>query len=162
MFSKGETKKGEDAGVQDRPRPSAGSSSKASVPSIISADLKVEGNIICDGDIQVDGRVEGDVRSRNLTIGEHGAVVGEVAADKVQISGTVEGRISAKTVNLAKSARIIGDIAHDSLSMEAGAYLEGRVSRLDGTPVSKPATTAAPATGGAKPGGGAGGASSSS
>lgn len=160
MFSKGETKKSEETvATQDRPRPSGGTS-RAAVPSIVSSDLKVEGNLVCDGDIQVDGRVEGDVRSRNLTVGENGAVVGEVTADKVQISGTVEGRISAKTVNLAKSARIIGDIAHDSLSMEAGAYLEGRVSRLDGSLVSKP-TSVAPASSDAKPSGGAGAASTS-
>jgi cytoskeletal protein CcmA (bactofilin family) len=154
MFSKGDAKKTtEEAAVQDRPRPSSGTG-KASVPSIVSSDLKVEGNLVCDGDIPVDGRVEGDVRSRNLTVGEHGAVVGEVTADKVQISGTVEGRISAKTVNLAKSARIIGDIAHDSLSMEAGAYLEGRVSRLDGSAVSRPTSTPAASAPAAKPGGG--------
>jgi cytoskeletal protein CcmA (bactofilin family) len=154
MFSKGDAKKTEDTVIQDRSRPSAGTS-KASVPSIVSSDLKVEGNMVCDGDIQIDGRVEGDVRSRNLTVGEHGAVVGEITADKVQISGTVEGRISAKTVNLAKSARIIGDIAHDSLSMEAGAYLEGRVSRLDGSAVSRATATPAVSTPvAAKPGGG--------
>jgi cytoskeletal protein CcmA (bactofilin family) len=39
-------------------------------PSIISRDLKVKGDLICNGDIQIDGALEGDVQSRAITIGE--------------------------------------------------------------------------------------------
>jgi cytoskeletal protein CcmA (bactofilin family) len=138
MFSKVDSKPGTEA-------PPAGT--KSSMPSIISTDLKVIGNLVSVGDIQVEGEVEGNVKSRNVTIGESGSVTGEVHADTVQVSGTVKGLINGKTVTLAKSARVLGDIAHESLAMESGAHLEGQVSRLDST---KAAAIAA-STGGAKP-----------
>lgn len=122
MFSKVDSKTSAEA-------PNIGT--KPTMPSIISTDLKVIGNLVSQGDVQVEGEIEGDVKSRNLTIGETGSVNGEVHADVVQVSGTVRGRINAKTVTLAKSARVIGDIAHESLAMESGAHLEGQVSRLD-------------------------------
>ena len=140
MFSKVDSKTSAEA-------PNVGT--KSTMPSIISTDLKVIGNLVSQGDVQVEGEIEGDVKSRNLTIGETGSVDGEVNADVVQVSGTVRGRINAKTVTLAKSARVIGDIAHESLAMESGAHLEGQVSRLD--EVKGGASISAASPGGAKP-----------
>ncbi len=140
MFSKVNSKTSAEA-------PNVGT--KSTMPSIISTDLKVIGNLVSQGDVQVEGEIEGDVRSRNLTIGETGSVDGEIHADVVQVNGTVRGRINAKTVTLAKSARVIGDIAHESLAMESGAHLEGQVSRLDD--VKAAAAPASAALGGAKP-----------
>src|SRR3546814_15168736 len=33
---------------------------------------------------------------------------------------------------MAKTARVIGDIIHDSLAIEAGAFIEGNIKRLEG------------------------------
>jgi cytoskeletal protein CcmA (bactofilin family) len=52
-------------------RPSAAKrAARSSAPSIISADLVVSGTLTSTGDIQIDGRVEGDVRSAGLVIGD--------------------------------------------------------------------------------------------
>jgi len=40
--------------------------------------------------------------------------------------------VKAKSVVMAKSARVIGDIIHDSLAIEAGAFIEGNIKRLEG------------------------------
>ena len=109
------------------------------VPSIISPDLKIVGDLKSNGDIQIDGRIEGDINSRLLTIGEQAVVEGCIVADTVRISGTVKGQIKARIVHLDKVARVIGDVTHETLTMEAGASLEGQVKRLE------PARTAAPA-----------------
>jgi cytoskeletal protein CcmA (bactofilin family) len=101
-----------------------------SVPSIISADLKIVGDMTSSGDIQIDGTVEGNITSRGLTIGEGAKVQGALVAESVQVYGAVTGTISANSVVLAKSAKIDGDISHQSLSMEAGASLAGQISRL--------------------------------
>ena len=94
-------------------------------PSIISSDMVVTGNIFSDGDIQLDGRLEGDVCSRNLTIGKKATVNGNITGDDIRISGIVNGEITAKMVLLTATARVTGNINHDSLSIEAGAYLQG-------------------------------------
>ncbi len=127
MFSKGNEK---DATTAAAPAPR--SPGKAAMPSIISTDLTVSGNLVSDGDIQVEGTIEGDVKSRTLTIGQSGAVRGTVVADTVQVSGEVTGEIRAATVTLAKSARVSGDIWHDTLAIEAGARMEGTCKRLEG------------------------------
>ncbi len=51
-------------------------------------------------------------------------------AETVRISGTVSGRVQAKTVRLDKSAKVTADITHETLTIEAGAYFEGKGHRL--------------------------------
>ena len=103
------------------------------VPSIISPDLKIVGDLKSSGDIQIDGTIEGDINSRLLTVGEQATVEGSIVADTVRISGTVRGQVKAKTVHLDKKARVTGDITHETLTMEAGAFFEGQVRRMEQT-----------------------------
>ena len=110
----------------------AGERAKSSgVASIISTDLKIIGDLKCNGDIMIDGTVEGDINCRILTVGERAKINGSVVADTVRISGTIKGQVKAKAVHLDKSARVTGDITHGTLTMEAGASLEGQVRRLE-------------------------------
>lgn len=104
-------------------------------PSIIGTNCSLAGDITSDGEVHVDGKVIGDVRCVILVIGEEGGVTGEINAETVRVLGAVTGQITANAVELAKTARILGDITHDSLSVEAGAYVEGRFNRLQPTPV---------------------------
>jgi cytoskeletal protein CcmA (bactofilin family) len=130
MFSKA-NKQGQSTSVLDG---SSKPSSKASVPSIISPDLRINGDMVCSGDIQIDGWVEGDIQSRNVVVGEGATVHGAVQAENVRICGIVNGQIRADNVTLEKSARVTGDILHKSLSIEQGAFLEGMCKRIDSTP----------------------------
>jgi len=113
------------------------------MPSIISTGLQVNGDIISDGDVQIEGVIVGDVRSRTLTIGESGEVRGEVIADQLQVSGTVTGQIKARSVNLLRSARVQGDVLHESLSIESGAFIEGNVRRIAAKDLEKQAQAGA-------------------
>ncbi len=101
------------------------------VPSIISPNLKIVGDLKSNGDIQIDGTVEGDINTHLLTVGEQAVVDGCIVADTVRISGTVKGQIKARMVHLDKDARVTGDLIHETLTMEAGALLEGQVKRMD-------------------------------
>ena len=102
------------------------------VPSIITPDLKIIGNLRSDGEIQIDGTVKGDIKAHMLTVGEQGKIDGSTVAETVKIFGTVNGRVQAKTVRLDKSARVTADITHETLTIEAGAYFEGKVQSLKG------------------------------
>lgn len=115
----------------DTPSGSDGGKPSSGVPSIISPDLKVEGNLTSRGDIQVDGTVEGDVTSRGLTVGEKAVVRGALVAETIRVYGAVTGTITANTVVLAGTAKVDGDITHRSLSMEAGASMTGQIKRLE-------------------------------
>lgn len=101
------------------------------VPSIISSDVIVKGNINAAGEIQLDGTLEGDVKATMLIVGERAAVRGEIICESVTVRGRVEGSIRAKTVSLASTAHVMGDILHSSLSVEAGAHFEGNARHSD-------------------------------
>ena len=111
------------AGVDKRP-PMAGSRSG---PSLISADVKITGSIVSQGELQIDGHIEGDVRASALTIGNTGAVKGEIAAETVIVRGSVKGSVRGKKVQLCTGAKVEGDITHASLAIEPNAIFEGQV-----------------------------------
>ncbi|MEQ9448077.1 MAG: polymer-forming cytoskeletal protein [Rhodospirillaceae bacterium] len=110
------------------------------VPSIISADLSVEGNLVSNGEVQVDGTVKGDIQCKALIVGAKGSVTGEVSAQTVRMHGSIKGMIRAKSVFLASTARMSGDVEHESLAIEPGAYMEGHCKRI-----AEPAVATAPA-----------------
>lgn len=100
------------------------------MPSIVSEGLHISGNLACDGDVQVDGRVDGDVQGRNVTVGPAGMVAGRLIADEALISGTVSGPVRARSVVLTRTARVNSEITQDSISVEAGAFFEGSCHRF--------------------------------
>ena len=104
---------------------------KQKVPSIISADLHISGNMKTDGDVQIDGVVDGDVESDLLTIGDSAVVNGCVVGEIIRVAGTVNGEITGRVVELTRTARIAGDINHHSLAIEAGAFVQGLCRRID-------------------------------
>lgn len=100
-------------------------------PSLISANLQIVGNLKSEGEIQIDGVVDGDVTARLLTVGDRATITGEVVADEVVVRGTVRGRIRSRKVQLAKTAHVVGDIWHELLAIDSGAYVEGLCKRTD-------------------------------
>ena len=104
---------------------------KQQPPSIISASLKIVGKLISAGDVQVDGIIEGDVKTRTLTVSENATVKGQVQAKTIHVRGSVTGQINAHTVELGSTAKVVGDIVHAILTIEAGASLEGNCKRLE-------------------------------
>tara|TARA_B110000467_G_scaffold25176_1_gene22603 strand:- start:7038 stop:7532 length:495 start_codon:yes stop_codon:yes gene_type:complete len=101
------------------------------VPSIISSDVVIKGNVSTSGEIKLDGTVEGDLKSNSVTVGEHAMVKGKISADDVIVKGTVKGSITGRNIRIEKSAKITGDLCHQTLSIEAGAHIEGNLSHQE-------------------------------
>jgi len=100
------------------------------VPSIISADMTVRGDLIGGGDLQVEGKVFGTIEVGHLVITKNGAVEGAIVAKAVAISGLHVGTIRAGAVTLETTAKVQGDILYDVLQIENGAQLEGQCKRV--------------------------------
>ncbi|GAB5470780.1 MAG: polymer-forming cytoskeletal protein [Rhodospirillales bacterium] len=131
MFNKANKTSGAPATAMETPPRAPSSSTRAgAVPSIISADLVIEGNLHSTGDIQIDGRVIGDIQSRAVTIGQGADVQGHVACESARVNGRMSGEIKAKSVVISKSAEIVGDVIHESVAIEAGAHIEGSLRRI--------------------------------
>jgi cytoskeletal protein CcmA (bactofilin family) len=99
--------------------------------SIIARDVTITGNISTAGEIQLDGVVNGDVTCGAITLGETGHLTGALVATTATIRGHVDGTIRAKSVLLERTAVITGDVTQESISIEAGAKVEGRFLSRD-------------------------------
>lgn len=100
---------------------------KAPAPaSLISQDLTIEGAIAGEGDLHVDGTIRGEVRIGKLTLGDTGHIEGSIIAETVEARGRIIGSVTAKQVRLYGTAYVDGDITHEQLSMELGAFFQGR------------------------------------
>jgi cytoskeletal protein CcmA (bactofilin family) len=101
------------------------------IPSVISADMHVLGSVVSDGMLDIDGKIDGNIRCRVATIRPNGKVRGDVLADTVHIHGEIEGLIKARSVHLYAGSRVQGTIMHESLSVEDGALIDGKFKRND-------------------------------
>jgi cytoskeletal protein CcmA (bactofilin family) len=95
--------------------------------STISAELKIIGDLTSDGDIEIDGRVEGKINGRSVTVGPRGHVHGAILAESVRIQGAIEGQIGASNVAFDASAVVKADITYKNLSVADGAFFVGSV-----------------------------------
>lgn len=95
-------------------------------PSLLAAQIHIDGNITGVADLQIDGNVRGDVKVSHLIVGEAGNIEGSVEADTIEVRGRIVGAISGKQIKLLSSAYVEGDISHETLSIDVGAYFQGR------------------------------------
>ena len=121
--------------------------------SFIGPEVVVSGDITTGSQLHVDGRIEGHVQCGQLCQGKSGVVAGNISADEARIAGLVEGTVFAANLTLESTARIKGDITYQTISIAAGAQVDGRLARrealataeapspvLVATPIAEPAT----------------------
>ena len=95
--------------------------------SVIGQSVKVEGDLLSDGDLQIEGTVTGRVNtSRNLFVGESARIQADITAQNATISGVVEGDIKvADTLMILETGRVLGNIFCQKLGVREGAYFSG-------------------------------------
>ena len=97
---------------------------------LIGKSFVIKGQVSCDGDLYIDGQVEGSVdpKGNRLTIGPDGRLKANVTARTVVVRGRLEGNIHAsERVDLKQSAVVVGDIVTQSISIESGAQIKGSI-----------------------------------
>jgi cytoskeletal protein CcmA (bactofilin family) len=114
--------------------------------SSIGSGMAMTGTIVCDGPIQIHGRVEGDLRATEILIGDSAHVQGNIVAQELTIRGHVKGTIRAIRVKLQGNGRVEGDIFHRSLAIEEHAQFEGSSHRVENPMEGAAAAPAAGAT----------------
>lgn len=100
------------------------------MPSILSKEIFVEGQINSPGIIEIEGKVKGSIVGNSVIIREDGFVEGKIEVDSISIRGKFEGDLKAKNISVFKKARITGNIEYQSLSVEDGAYIDGQFKKL--------------------------------
>lgn len=115
--------------------------------SIIQEGMVVRGEMKAEGDIRLDGSLEGSISSRSrVTIGATGVIKADIEADEVLVMGQVQGKITGQTrIELRKGARVEGDLCTQALVIEEGVFFQGFAQMA---PPRAAQTKVRPATGG--------------
>lgn len=112
-------------------------SGRSATPSVLSADVKIEGDVVSEGELHISGSIKGDVVAKKLILAEGGSITGTVESDVAVIAGHLAGRLTATSVTLASTAHVVADVVHVSLLIEQGAVFEGFSRRVDSIEAAK-------------------------
>jgi cytoskeletal protein CcmA (bactofilin family) len=93
----------------------------------------LEGKLVYDGSVHVDGRAEGEIKiTGNLDVAQGATARISIEAANVNVKGQVEGAVNVRDkLTLGKNARLSGDIVVRRLQIEDGASLNGHVRMGD-------------------------------
>ncbi len=99
-----------------------------SIDTIIGINVVLTGNLRNKGSVQVNGTIEGEVRSEeNINIGETAKIKGPVVAKTIEVSGQVKGTIEAsEKLEINPTGYVVGDINAKSLIIKQGATFVGK------------------------------------
>jgi cytoskeletal protein CcmA (bactofilin family) len=96
-------------------------------PSYVGRNTTIEGHVVSDGELHVDGSVRGRLRAQLCVIDRYGVVYGDITGEIIHIRGRVMGPIQGGAVYVYAGAHIEGDVYNDTISIEPGAYVDGAI-----------------------------------
>ncbi|MFH1207214.1 MAG: polymer-forming cytoskeletal protein [Patescibacteria group bacterium] len=102
------------------------------IETIIGPSVKVEGNFKGDGNVTVEGVVQGSLKTNHtLKIGNSARVKAEVEAANLLLSGEIRGNVKiSEKATLLRSAKIFGNLDTKILSVEEGAIINGKCTMV--------------------------------
>ncbi len=108
-----------------------GAKSRSAATTLIAKGCVVSGKLKLESDIQVDGRVDGQLNVDGaLVISESGYIKGEVFAKRLVVNGTLEGSCHAERIQILSKGQVKGKIFSQNLSIEPGGKFYGETSEL--------------------------------
>lgn len=133
MFAKVKERIDSTAKPANRPTGGNGGGADRPMPSIVSRDMRVTGNLNTPGEVHVEGTVDGDISCAKLIIGATGSVNGHIMAGTVRVHGQVRGEINADEVFILNGSTVQGDVVQAVLEIAPGASFEGAIRRRQGS-----------------------------
>ncbi len=113
-----------------------GSDSQGQLNGFLIDGSHMTGELFFEDTFRIEGRFTGTIVSKGeLQIGENGDIDGEIKVSRVVVSGTVRGSLRAsERVDVTKTGKVLADVYTPSLTIDEGAFFEGRCSmeRLGG------------------------------
>lgn len=105
--------------------------------SLIGPGMNIVGDLVTDGTVRVEGRIEGTIRAgKTVIVGKGGEVVGDIFTQDAVIGGSIRGTVVAESrLELQATSDIDGQIRTRAqhLQLEEGARFNGQVQMLDGS-----------------------------
>ena len=100
---------------------------------IVGHSVRIEGDLVSEGDIKVDGSVTGKVKtSQNLFIGPTAKIEADVEAGSATVAGTIIGNMKVKDLLvILQTGYLTGDVDCGKLAIEEGSYFNGKCVMTD-------------------------------
>jgi len=101
------------------------------IDSLIGDGTTVEGNVVFNGGLRIDGRVKGnvltgDAQPSTLVLSEKARVEGEIRVSHAVINGTVIGPVYAtEYVELQPKCNVTGDVHYRTLEIQLARWCKG-------------------------------------
>jgi cytoskeletal protein CcmA (bactofilin family) len=93
--------------------------------------LRFDGEIDCKGEIEIAGKVKGNIKAKILRILETGSVKGQVQAEKIEILGHLVGNTESETIHVGENGVVRGDVHFfNNLSVLNGADIFGHIQKI--------------------------------
>jgi cytoskeletal protein CcmA (bactofilin family) len=94
---------------------------------VIGKGTMLEGNIETFGNIRIEGKVIGNIKSKSkIALGHSSHVEGNITAQNADIEGEVKGRLEIAEMLVLKATAVVhGDIITGKLVVEPGAVFNG-------------------------------------
>ena len=130
-----------------KPQAAAPATLNGKPETVIGTNTSIVGTLKSDGNIRIDGTVEGDIEVLgNLIIGETGRVIATLKAHNVHVSGAVKGEITAvEQLEISPTGKVWGDITTAALHIEPGGLFRGQSAMS--TNIDEPLLLEAPRSG---------------
>jgi cytoskeletal protein CcmA (bactofilin family) len=140
--------------ARDKAAPVRSGANESSM-SIIGPGMRITGDLMTEGTVRVEGRIEGTIRAgKAVVVGKEGEVVGDVLTQDAVIGGRVQGTVVAESrLELQATARIEGQISARAqhLVLEEGCRFNGQVQMLGDEQATQRALPPGPAAVAASP-----------
>jgi cytoskeletal protein CcmA (bactofilin family) len=109
------------------------SSSSTTAETIVGTSVKLKGNLKSDGDITIDGSINGEIKTKGtVNVGPNANIIASVKAKDVNVAGTVQGNIQATDrLNITETGRVFGDICANILHISSGAVFSGKSTMVE-------------------------------
>ncbi|PZN31414.1 MAG: hypothetical protein DIU71_09980 [Proteobacteria bacterium] len=106
-------------------------------PTFIGDGTTLNGNLDCQGDLVVGGKVVGDCSVCGVvTLSEGGRWEGKLEANNAILAGEVEGTVLIREkLEIRKTARIKGTVQARVIAVAEGAVIDGEMAVTSGAPV---------------------------
>ncbi len=116
------------------------------IETIIGKETTITGQLSSQGNIRVDGRIDGGVTiSGDAVIGESGIVQGDIKAGSLTVAGTVTGNVDCDgNLSIHATGQLVGDVRVRSLNIADGGVFRGR-SEMATRSGADPTSTLSPA-----------------
>jgi cytoskeletal protein CcmA (bactofilin family) len=95
--------------------------------SVISAEMVIIGDVIFQGNLVVEGSIDGSLTGDHVMLGADGQLKGSINVEKLECHGTLQGQITSSHLQLSSKAHVQGTITANELEMASGATLSGEI-----------------------------------